>query len=33
MMVAELIGQPVAASLWRSGDELQVELTPDELRV
>jgi S1-C subfamily serine protease len=33
MMVAELIGQPVAATLWRAGEELQIEFTPDELQV
>jgi S1-C subfamily serine protease len=31
MMVAELIGRPVPALIWRSGEELVLELTPDEL--
>jgi S1-C subfamily serine protease len=31
MMVAELIGQAVKALVWRSGDELELSLTPAEL--
>jgi S1-C subfamily serine protease len=31
MMVAELIGRPVPALVWRAGEELRLELTPDEL--
>ena len=31
MMVAELIGRPVPVLVWRAGDELHLELTPDEL--
>jgi len=31
MMVAELIDRPIAASMWRSGDTLEVEIVPAEL--
>jgi S1-C subfamily serine protease len=31
MMVAELIGRPIEALVWRSGDEIHLELTPTEL--
>jgi serine protease Do len=31
MMVAELIGRPVAALVWRSGDEMELSLIPSEL--
>jgi serine protease Do len=31
MMVAELIGRPVTASVWRSGEEVELRLVPDEL--
>jgi S1-C subfamily serine protease len=31
MMIAELIGRPVDALVWRSGDELRLQLTPAEL--
>jgi S1-C subfamily serine protease len=33
MMVADLIGTAVRASVWRSGDELELPITPDELRL
>ena len=31
MMVAELIGRPVTAGVWRSGAEIAIRLVPDEL--
>jgi S1-C subfamily serine protease len=31
MMVAELIGHPVTAIVWRSGEEIELRLVPDEL--
>ena len=31
MMMAELIGKPVPMLVWRAGEELRLELTPDEL--
>jgi serine protease Do len=31
MMVAELIGRRVTANVWRSGEEIGVDLVPDEL--
>jgi serine protease Do len=31
MMVAELIGRPVAARVWRAGEEVELRLVPDEL--
>jgi S1-C subfamily serine protease len=31
MMVAELIGTPVTARVWRSGSELELRLVPEEL--
>ena len=31
MMVAELIGRPVTATVWRSGEEIALRLVPDEL--
>jgi hypothetical protein len=31
MMTAELIDRPVGTWIWRSGDELTVELVPAEL--
>jgi len=31
MMVAELIGRPVEALVWRAGEELRLQLTPEEL--
>jgi S1-C subfamily serine protease len=33
MMVAELIGRPVPALIWRSGDFVRLELTPQELQL
>ncbi len=31
MMVAGLIGRPVPVLVWRAGEELRLELTPEEL--
>ena len=31
MMVAELIGRPVRASVWRDGSDVELTLVPDEL--
>jgi len=31
MMVAELIDRPVAASVWRAGETVDVEIVPAEL--
>jgi hypothetical protein len=31
MMVAELIDRRVAASVWRAGDTIEVEVVPAEL--
>ena len=32
MMVAELIGRPVATKVWRTDTEIELQVTPDELR-
>ena len=31
MMAAELIGRPVPLLVWRAGEEIRLELTPEEL--
>jgi S1-C subfamily serine protease len=31
MMVAELIGTPVSARVWRAGSELELRIVPEEL--
>jgi hypothetical protein len=31
VMVAELIGAPVRAKVWRAGSELEIQVVPEEL--